>query len=95
MVFKLPDFLLSALNLGGQLLAGFLSRFCHGWSLLSTHGQKKRAAVFCVKIAALGSIFNDPVIAYLPYKLEVYSVLMLGDVLSEIDHLPDFASWVR
>lgn len=32
----------------------FLSRFRHGWSLLSACLQKKRAAVFCVKIAALG-----------------------------------------
>ena len=48
-IFKLPDFLLSVLNLGGQFLAGFLSRFRYGWSLLSAHGQKKRAAVFCRK----------------------------------------------
>ncbi len=26
---------------------------------------------------------------------EVYSVFMLGDVLSEIVHSPDFVSWVR
>lgn len=25
---------------------GFLSRSCHGWLLLSAHGQKKRAAIF-------------------------------------------------
>lgn len=50
----LPYFLLVFLNLGGRFLAGFLSRFRHRWSLLSTHGQKKRAAVFRLKIVALG-----------------------------------------
>ena len=32
-----------------QLLAGFLPRFRHGGSLLSTHGKKKRAAVSKLK----------------------------------------------
>ena len=40
-VLKLPDFLLAFLNLGGQFLAGFLSRFRHGWSLLSARRHKK------------------------------------------------------
>ena len=40
-VFKLPDFLLAFLNLGGQFLAGFLSRFRHGWSLLSARRRNK------------------------------------------------------
>ena len=43
-LFRVP-----VLNLGGQFLAGFLSRFRHGWSLFSAHGQKKRAAVFVVE----------------------------------------------
>ena len=34
-VLKLPDFLLAFFNLGGQFLAGFLSRFRHGRSPLS------------------------------------------------------------
>ena len=44
--FKLPDFLLAFLNLGGQFLAGFLSRFRHGWSLLSARRHGKRAVDF-------------------------------------------------
>ena len=41
-VFVLLDFLLAVLNLGGQFLAGFLSRFRHGWSLLSVRRHRKR-----------------------------------------------------
>lgn len=33
-ILILPDFLLSVLDFGGQFVAGFLSRFYHGWSLL-------------------------------------------------------------
>ena len=44
-VFKLPDFLFPVLNLGGHFLAGFLSRFRHGWSLLSARRHGKRAAI--------------------------------------------------
>ncbi len=45
-VFKLPDFLLPVLNLGGHFLTGFLSRFRHGWSLLSARRHGKRAVDF-------------------------------------------------
>ena len=45
-VLILPDFLLSVLNLGLQLLAGFLSRFRHGWSLLSACRHRKRTVDF-------------------------------------------------
>ena len=48
----MPLFLLSVLNQSGQVLAGFLSRFCRGWSILSTCRHRKRAADFCAKIAA-------------------------------------------
>ena len=41
-ILKLPDFLLSVLNLGLQFLAGFLSRFRYGWSLLSVRRHRKR-----------------------------------------------------
>ena len=41
-----PDFLLSVLNLGLQLLTGFLSRFCHSWSLLSACRRRKRTVDF-------------------------------------------------
>ena len=41
-VLKLPDFLLSVLNLCLQFLTGFLFWFCHGWSLLSAHRHRKR-----------------------------------------------------
>ena len=34
------------LNLGLQLLAGFLSWLCHGWSLLSAHRHRKRTIDF-------------------------------------------------
>ena len=40
------DFLLSVLNLGLQLLAGFLSWLCHGWSLLSARRHRKRTVDF-------------------------------------------------
>ncbi len=45
-VLKLPDFLLVFLNLGGHFLAGFLSWFRHGWSLLSARRHGKRAVDF-------------------------------------------------
>ena len=45
-VLILPDFLLAVLNLGGQFLAGFLSRFRHGWSLLSACRRRKRTVDF-------------------------------------------------
>ena len=34
------------LNLGLQLLAGFLSWLCHGWALLSAHKHRKRTVDF-------------------------------------------------
>ena len=47
------------LYLGVAFLDG-LRRFLlrHGWSLLSAHRQKKRAAIFCTKIAALNRWFT-------------------------------------
>ena len=45
-VFVLLDFLLAVLNLGGQFLAGFLSRFRHSWSLLSACRHRKRTVDF-------------------------------------------------
>ena len=45
-VLKLPDFLLSVLNLGGQFFKGFCSRFRHGWSLLSACRHRKRTVDF-------------------------------------------------
>ena len=39
-------FFLSVLNLGLQLLAGFLSWLCHSWSLLSAYRHRKRTVDF-------------------------------------------------
>ena len=41
-----------------RFLAGFLSRFCHGWPLLSAHGQKERAAVFVIENSCSVSLYS-------------------------------------
>ena len=80
-IFRVPPHMVGDLekssfsNIEQQFLTGFLSWLCHSWSLLSAHGQKKRAATFCVKIATLSWCILLLSRRYLPDKLELFCLV--------------------
>lgn len=68
---KLPDFLLPVLNLGCQFLAGFLSWFRHGCSLLSARRHRKRTVDF----------LGCPFLCCYTYPSVSFEVLVLSKIL--------------
>ena len=74
-VFKLPDFLLSVLNLGLQFLAGFLSWLCRGWSLLSAPGHRKGQSIFSAALSYdIRLIFQRCLVQYCYLECGVFRI---------------------